>query len=57
MITFILLGAGAIVILAAIFIAYGANQRKRAAQSGQASVNAQQTGSGKPSVGRSTGVN
>ena len=56
MLTFILLGAGAIVILAAVFIAYGANQRKRAGQSGQASVNTQQTGAGKPNVGRGTGV-
>ncbi len=56
MITFILLAAGAIVIIAAIGIAYGANQRKRASQSGSATVVAQQGGGGKPSVGRSTGI-
>ena len=56
MITFILLSAGAIILLAAVFIAYGANQRKRASQSGQEHVTAQQTGGGKPSVGRSPGV-
>ena len=57
MITFILLAAGAIVLLAAVFIAYSANQRKRASQSGQENVTAQQTGGGKPSVGRSSGLN
>ena len=57
MITFIFLGAGAIILLAAIFIAYSANQRKRASQSGQAGVNVQQSNGGKPSVGRGTGIN
>ena len=57
MITFILLAVGAIIVVAAIAISYSANQRKRAGQSGQASVNAQTTGSGSPKVGRSTGIN
>ena len=56
MITFILLAAGAIVILAAVGIAYGANQRKRAGQSGKATVTAEQTGGGRPVVGRSQGI-
>ena len=56
MITFILLAAGAIVLLAAAGIAYGANQRKRQGQSGEATVQAEKAGTGKPSVGRSQGL-
>ena len=57
MITFILLAVGAIVVIAAIIISYGANQRKRAGQSGQAAVNDQKSGGGSPKVGRPTGMN
>ena len=57
MLTFILLAAGAIVVIFAIVVAYSANQRKRAGQSGQAEVNTQTTGEGQPKVGRPTGVN
>lgn len=57
MITFILLAMAAIVVIAALVIAYSANQRKRAGQSGEGEVQAQQHGSGSPTVGRSTGIN
>ena len=57
MITFILLAVFAIIGIAGIIISYTANQRKRAGQSGKAEVNAQQEGSGRPSVGRPTGMN
>ena len=57
MITFILLSVGAVVVIAAIAISYGANQRKRAGQSGEAAVTSQQSDAGSPRVGRPTGVN
>ena len=57
MITFIFLAAGAIVVIALIAVAYGANQRKRAGQSGQSEVNVQQSKAGSPSTGRPTGMN
>ncbi len=57
MMIFILLAVLAIIAVAAIVIANGANQRKRAGQSSSASVTAQQTGNGSPKVGRSTGEN
>ena len=57
MITFIWIAALAILVLAAMGVAYGANQRKRSGQSGQANVNAQHSGEEAPRVGRPTGVN
>ncbi len=57
MITFILLAVFAILAIAFGILAYSSNQRKRASQSGQEVVNAQQEGGGRPAVGRSTGVN
>ncbi len=56
MITFILLAAGAIVILAAVGIAFSANQRKRAGQSGKTVVAAEKSGGGRPVGGRSQGI-
>ena len=57
MVTFILIAVFAILAIALILVAYTANQRRRAGQSGEASVNSQRTGDGRPSVGRPTGVN
>lgn len=57
MITFILVAIGAIIVAAAIVIAYVANGRKRAGQTGQAEVRAQQNQDGSPKIGRPTGVN
>jgi hypothetical protein len=57
MITFILIFAGIIVLFAAWLIANGANQRKRARMADTVHVQAQETGSGAPTVGRATGAN
>jgi len=57
MITFILIAVFAVLAIALILVAYTANQRRRAGQSGQAEVNAQRAGEGRPSIGRPTGVN
>lgn len=57
MFTFIFLAMGAIIVIAAILIAYGANQRKRAGQSGQAVVNTQTAQAGTPRIGRPSGMN
>lgn len=57
MITFILIAVFVILAVAFILMAYSSNQRKRAGQSGEAQVNAQHTGEGRPSAGRPTGVN
>lgn len=55
MITFILLGFGIILVVAAILVAYSANARKRAGQSGQAAATAQVEHTTKPAVGRAPG--
>lgn len=57
MITFLWIAALVILVVAAMGVAYGANQRKRAGQSGQAKVNAQHSGEESPRVGRPTGLN
>ncbi|HLI76694.1 MAG TPA: hypothetical protein VKV02_07085 [Acidobacteriaceae bacterium] len=57
MITFILIFAVVVLGAAAWMVANGATQRKRSRQAGGAQVQAQQTGSGAPVVGRPTGVN
>ena len=57
MITFLWIGALVILLVAAIGVAYGASQRKRSGQSGQAKVNAQHSGEETPTVGRPTGIN
>lgn len=57
MITFILIFAVLILGFAGWMIANGANQRKRARQADQTHVQAQETGSGAPTVGRATGTN
>lgn len=56
MITFILLAAGLILVVGAIAIAYGANQRKRAGQSGGAVAVAQTQHTTKPTTGRAPGA-
>lgn len=56
MITFILLAFGAILVVGAILIAYMANGRKRAAQSGQAIATAQVQNTTEPEVGRANGA-
>ena len=57
MITFILLAVGAVLVVAAIGLAYAANNRKRAGQSGQAVAEAQTEQMTEPKAGRPTGVN
>ncbi len=57
MITFILLAVGAIIAVAAILVAYTANQRKRSGQSGQSEAAAQVHHTSEPTIGRPTGVN
>ncbi len=57
MITFILLAVGALLVVGAIILAYAANQRKRAGQSGQATAEAQTKQMTEPKTGRPTGVN
>ena len=56
MITFLWISAGAILLIGAFFVAYGANQRKRAGQASSSEVKAEQEGSGAPKVGRASGV-
>ena len=57
MITFIWIAALIILVVAAMGVAYGANQRKRAGQSSQAQVTAQHSGEEAPRVGRASGLN
>ncbi len=57
MFAFLLIFIGAVVVVAAIGVAYAFSQRKRSGQSGQEEVTAQRTGAGSPSVGRPTGLN
>ena len=57
MVTFILIFAVLLLVFAGWMIANGANQRKRARQADQSQVQAQQTGSGAPTVGRAKGNN
>lgn len=57
MITFLWIAALAIFVLAAMGIAYGASQRKRSGQSGQATASVQDHQEATPKLGRPTGVN
>ncbi len=57
MITFILLAVGALFVVGAIIVAYGANRRRRAGQSGQAVAEAQTEQMTEPKVGRPSGMN
>ena len=57
MITFIWIFAIVILLGFAYFVATSANQRKRANQSGASVVTSEQTGEGKPKIGRATGAN
>lgn len=57
MITFILIFAFLILAGAGWMIANGATKRKRSGQAGETHVQAEQTGSGAPTVGRATGTN
>ncbi len=56
MITFIWIFAAVIVLGFAYFVATSANQRNRSKQSGSSVVKAEETGAGKPKVGRATGT-
>ena len=57
MITFILIFAVVILLFGGWMIANGANNRKRARQADDVHVQAQQEGSGSPTVGRASGAN
>lgn len=57
MITFLLLAGGAILVAAAILLAFAANGRRRAGQSGQAVEEAQAKQTNEPKVSRSPGLN
>ena len=57
MITFIFLAAGIILVVFAITLAYAANERKRAGQSGEAVVESQTEQMSQPTQGRPTGLN
>lgn len=57
MFAFLMVAVLAIIVVAAIAVAYSANQRKRAGQSGEAKVNAQHSSEEAPSVGRPSGIN
>ena len=57
MITFILLAVGALLVVGAVIVAYGANRRRRAGQSGQAVAEAQTEQMTEPKVGRPSGMN
>lgn len=57
MITFILIVVGALLVVGAVILAYGANQRKRAGQSGQSTAEAQTEQMTEPRTSRPTGVN
>lgn len=57
MITFLWIFAGMILLGFFFFLAYGANQRKRARMSGASEVQTERDGSGAPKIGRASGVN
>lgn len=57
MITFLWVGAALIFLVGAYIVAISASKRKRTGQAGQAVVNDQLENSGKPTVGRASGIN
>ena len=57
MITFIWIFSVVVLLGFAYFVATSANQRKRASQSGSSVVQSEQTGQGKPKIGRARGTN
>lgn len=57
MITFILVAVGALLVVGAIVLAYAANGRRRAGQSGTAVEEAQTEQMTEPKTSRPTGIN